>query len=135
MIITISGFPGSGKSTVGKLLAQQLGFQFVSMGDLRGALVMSKGLTIDQLNQIGEKEDWTDTEIDKKLKKLARKDKMIIDSGTAFHFIPKSFKIFLTVDPMIGAKRVFQHGRRDEKYSSLGETIRALDERMQSDAK
>ena len=38
MIITISGLPGSGKSTIGKMLAKKLGYKFYSMGDLRGKI-------------------------------------------------------------------------------------------------
>ena len=44
MIITISGWPGSGKTSVGKLLSKKLGYQFYSMGDLRGKVALEKNL-------------------------------------------------------------------------------------------
>jgi len=54
MIITISGLPGSGKTSVGKLIAERLGYEFLSIGDLRGSFASKKGLTIDELNKLGE---------------------------------------------------------------------------------
>ncbi|MGH9879179.1 MAG: nucleoside monophosphate kinase, partial [Nitrososphaerales archaeon] len=57
MIITIAGRPGSGKTTVAKEVAKRLGFKHLSTGDMRGQLAMEHGLTIDQLNEIGKKED------------------------------------------------------------------------------
>ncbi|MCX6741353.1 MAG: AAA family ATPase, partial [Candidatus Parcubacteria bacterium] len=46
MIITLSGKPGSGKTTVAKILAEKLGYKFYSTGDLRGQMAMKRGLTI-----------------------------------------------------------------------------------------
>ncbi|RJQ15544.1 hypothetical protein C4573_05285 [Candidatus Woesearchaeota archaeon] len=134
MIITITGLPGSGKSTIGKMLAQKLGYTFISMGDLRGKLAVSKGLTIEQLNALGEKEDWTDKLIDEEFKQLATQDNLVIDSRVAFHFIPDSFKVFLTVAMEEGAKRILHQKRDDESYSHLQETILALEKRINSDA-
>ncbi len=95
MIIVISGSPGSGKSTVGKILAKDLGYKFYSMGDLRGQMAMERGLTIDQLNEIGKTEDWTDRAADEYQKKLGEtEDNFVIDSWAGFHFLPQAFKIF-----------------------------------------
>ena len=108
MIITISGWPGSGKTTVGKLLARKLNYKFYSMGNLRGKTALEKNLTIDQLNKIGEDESWTDKDVDEYQKKLGEKeDNLIVEGRLSFHFIPKSLKIFLKVDQIIGAARIF----------------------------
>ncbi|MBU0540313.1 AAA family ATPase, partial [Patescibacteria group bacterium] len=64
MIITISGVPGSGKTTVAKILAERLGMKFYSMGDLRGKMATERGLTIDELNKLGETEAFTDNDVD-----------------------------------------------------------------------
>ena len=64
MIITISGKPGSGKSTVAKIIAAKLGLNKYSIGDLRGKMALDRGITIDELNEVGEKEDFTDKEAD-----------------------------------------------------------------------
>ncbi len=135
MIISISGLPGSGKTTVGKLLAKKLGFKFYSIGDLRGRMAMERGLTIDQLNEIGMKEEWTDREVDEYQKELGEKeDNLIIESRLGFHFIPESVKIFLDVDLETGARRIFENQRPDEKRKeSVKEIMRALKKRIEND--
>jgi len=130
MIISISGDIGSGKTTVGKLLAEKLGFKFYSMGDMRGEMAIARGLTINELNEIGEKEAFTDKEVDDFQKNLGETtDNFVIDGYVSFHFIPHAIKILITVDPDEGTKRVFQDTREDESYSSFEETKKALQER------
>jgi len=132
MIITISGKPGSGKSTVAKLLAEKLGYRMFSAGDLRGKIAMKHGLTIDQLNKIGEKERWTDEECDKLVEKMGKKeDNIVFDSWLAWHFIPKAVKIFLDVDLKESVKRIFKNQRPDEqKQSSVEGVFQMITNRM-----
>ena len=44
MIITISGKAGSGKSTVGRIVAQELNYEHYSMGDLQRLYAKEKGI-------------------------------------------------------------------------------------------
>jgi cytidylate kinase len=116
MIITIAGMPGSGKTTAAKLVAKELGYKFISTGDLRGKLAMKHGMTIDELNEVGKKERWTDKEIDDEVIRIGKEENNIVmDSWLAFHFIPDSVKIFLEVDVDEAAKRVFENQRPDEE--------------------
>lgn len=135
MIITISGLPGSGKSTVGKMLAKKLGYNFYSIGDLRGKMAMDKGMTIDELNKLGQEEDWTDRQADEYQTELAKKeDNFVIDSRLSWHFIPKSLKIFLTVNLKEAAQRIFRDQRPDEQHAnSVEELIERMKKRVISD--
>lgn len=139
MILTISGLPGSGKSTVGKMLAKKLNYEYFSVGELRGKMALDRGMTIDEFNKLGEKEEWTDREADAKQAQLsAGKDRIIFEGRMSWHAIPDSFKIFLTVDLDEAAKRVFHsfNNRPDEKKpTSLSETKQALTKRLSSDKK
>lgn len=137
MIIAISGLPGSGKSTVGKILAKKLGYKFYSMGDMRGKMAMERGLTINELNKLGEKEDWTDKIVDEYQQELGEKEQnFIIDGRLSFYFIPHAYKIFLTVNPREAAKRVFSDPRPDEKkVNSIEEQIKAMQKRVRDDEK
>ena len=137
MIITISGVPGSGKSTVGKILAKKLGYEYFSMGDLRGQMAIEKGLTIDELNALGEKEDWTDKRADEIQTQIGKeKDNFIFEGRLSWYFIPNSFKIFLTVDPKTAAERTLKNRaeRQDEKpIATLIEAEQAVLQRLASD--
>lgn len=135
MIITLSGLPGSGKSTIGKELAKQLDYKFYSIGDLRGKIAVERGLTIDELNEIGKKEDWTDKRVDDYQKELGEtEDNLIFDGRISFHFIPQSFKVFLDVDLKEAAKRIFKNQRTDEKpVDSEKELEKILKNRIEND--
>jgi predicted cytidylate kinase len=135
MIITISGLPGSGKTTVGKLVAEELGFEFYSIGDMRGRMAMDRSLTIDQLNEVGMKEEWTDKEADEYQKELGGKeDNLVIESRLGFYFIPASVKIFLKVDMRKAAERIFKNQRPDEeRRANVEEILESMRKRIESD--
>lgn len=136
MIITISGLPGSGKSTVGKILAKELGYEFFSVGDLRGKWATERKMTIRELNKLGEKEDWTDKKADEYQAGLAKKGgNLIIDGRLSFHFIPDSYKVFMKVDPDEGAKRILGDKRTDEDAEDFSQLKKDLDSRVKSDEK
>jgi len=139
MIISLAGYPGSGKSTVGKLLAKKLEYKKYSMGDLRRAEARERGMTLEEWNKFGETSEETDIPVDKRLEKLGKEeDNFVIDSRLAWYFVPNSFKVFLNVDPTVGAKRIYgdiKSGDRPEQkqYSSLDEVIQADQDRTDSD--
>lgn len=137
MIITISGVPGSGKTSVGKIIAERLGWPFYSVGGLRGKMAMDKGLTLDELNTLGETDKTTDTIVDDYQKELGSKeDNFVIEGRLSWHFIPKSFKVFLDCQPAEAARRILasKNERPDEKLATdLIEVQRVLVARLASD--
>jgi cytidylate kinase len=136
MIISLTGKPGSGKSTVAALLSKKLGIPWFSIGDLRGQMAQERGMTLSELNKLGEKEIFTDKEVDDYQSQLGQFGKSFISDGKlAWHFIPHSFKVFLDVDLQEGARRIFQTKRVDESYPSVEAAEKALAERLASDAK
>lgn len=137
MIISLSGLPGAGKSTVKNLLAQRLHHKTYSMGDMRGKLALSQGITIDALNALGMDTIATDQAVDAFQKHLGETENdFIIDGWLSWYFIPQSFKIFLTVEPQQAAERIFQDryrtvAREDEPlYRSVEETKEILEKRV-----
>lgn len=137
MKITISGMPGSGKTTVGEMLAGRLGLDFLSVGDLRGKMAAERGMTIEELNKLGETEAWTDREVDDYQAEYGRThNNFIVEGRLAFYFIPDSIKIFLDVDLRAAAERVFADPRPDEaRRASIEDEIQAMKERIESDKK
>ncbi len=132
MIITISGLPGSGKTTTAKNLAEKLGYKFWSMGDMRGEIAKRHGMTIDELNQVGKTEKWTDEEVDVFQTSLGKtQNNFIMEAWVGYHFIPHSIKIFLEVDPTVGAQRVYRDQRPDEPHQDSVATVqRMLEKRL-----
>ena len=117
MIVTISGQAGSGKSTVAKLLARALHYRHYSIGDMRRRMATERGLTLAQLNALGEAEAFTDQDVDEFQRKLGEEeDELVIDGRTSWYFIPHSTKVYL--DARLGerAKRVFSEERESERF-------------------
>lgn len=137
MIITISGYPGSGKSTVGKALAKQLHWKYYSTGDFMSAMAAERGMSLLELTKEAEKSKAIDIELDRRQQQLAKqKQNMVVDGRLSFHFIPKSLKVFLTVDSSVGAARVFGAKRRDEKENtSIEATKKNIRHRLASEKK
>lgn len=132
MIITIGGRSGAGKTTVARALAKKLKYKFYSIGDLRGKMAMERGMTIDELNEIGKKEIWTDKEVDEFQRKIGQKENnFVIEGWLSFYFIPHSFKVFLDVDPLVGAQRIFKNQRPDEpKQKTVAGVLKMIKKRM-----
>ncbi|MCR4278487.1 MAG: cytidylate kinase family protein [bacterium] len=141
MIISITGGPGTGKTSVGKILAKRLGFRFYSVGALRGKLAMDRNLTIDELNTFGETDSSTDNPVDEYQRELGiKEDDFVIEGRLSWHFIPHSFKVFLTCDIEEASLRIYNaqksnpEDRQDEStYNSAEDAKKAILNRVASD--
>jgi cytidylate kinase len=130
MIITITGTPGAGKTSVAKVLAMRLGMKFYSAGDILEKMADEKGITIDEL--ISGNDD-ADHEIDGFQKKLGKsEDNIIVEGKIAWHMIPKSFKILVTVNEHEGARRIYddkktgKHRTDEPDYASIDEAEKIM---------
>lgn len=134
MKITITGMPGSGKSTVGKILAEKLKMSYVSIGDMRRAVANLRGMTILEYNKLSED---TDSQVDNYQKDFGKNnDNIIVDGRTSFYFIPDSVKVYLDIDIKVAAKRILKDPRKTEKkYANQEELEKEIKERMENDRK
>ncbi len=123
-IIVMSGDIGSGKSSVATALKQMTGYDVIGTGTIQRAIAKRRGVTTLELNKISQTDRSIDDEIDSYVVELGKtQDNLILDSRLAWHFIPAAFKVFLSVDPVVGAERVFNASRNDENNPSLAVTL------------
>ena len=140
MIITITGEPGSGKSTVGKKLAEKLGYERHYIGQICRDAAKDKGMTLAEYNEYGETHPETDLEVDDYQKKLGKeKNNFIIEGRTSWFLIPHSIKLYITVDPLVGAQRVYEELKKensrneDKNIDTVEELVKSQQRRMKSD--
>ena len=119
--LTITGDLGSGKSAVSRLLQKATEYEIFSTGKIQREIAAKHGMSTLELNQYALTHPEIDDEIDDFSKRLGQKQaSCIVDSRLAWFFIPHSFKIFLSVDPEVAARRILgDTGRRSETYISL----------------
>ena len=126
-IITISGTPGSGKSTIAQKLAEKLNAERIYVGSIRRELAREKGMTLEQLNEYGLTHPETDVDIDQRIaieaREAAKKGAVIVEGRVQFHFIPESFKIFIHVAVEEGSRRIWKQmqNEADKKMRNEGE--------------
>lgn len=141
MIISFSGTPGAGKTTIAQRLARELGWPRYYIGGLRRQKAKEKGMTLEEYNRLGEKDPSTDLEVDRYQQELGEKeDDLIIEGRTSWYFIPHSLKVYLDVDPTEGAARVKEelehsNNRNEGESKALEEVRESIEERMRSDKK
>jgi len=140
MIISLSGAPGSGKSTIAKMLAEKLGWPRYYMGGLRREAAKKRGLSLAEYNKLGETDEATDKEVDEYQRELGEKqDNFIIEGRTSWYFIPHSLKIYLDVSQEAGAKRIFSNLKEkndrneDDNLHSWQDVLRSAQTRIASD--
>lgn len=137
LILSISGLPGAGKSTIAKVLAEKLGFKHFYMGGIIRDLAKKQGLT---LSEFYAKNMEVDKMIDSYLAKLGKKqDNFVVESRTAFHFIPDSIKIYLNIDLRVGAERIFKelkeaNERNEKACTNVDEALEGIKKRLKTEA-
>ena len=117
-----------------KMLAKELGYKHYSAGDMRRQLAKENGITLAELNKIGETESWTDVDVDNKLIAMGKnEDDFVLDAKIAEYLVPHAFKIFLTASLHERARRIFSVKRDEEKYHSIEEVETSLLARVECD--
>jgi cytidylate kinase len=79
LVITVSGFHGTGKTTVAEMLARALGLRHVSAGQLFRQMAEERGLSLSALSVRASEKDELDRLVDSRTKEEAKKGNAVID--------------------------------------------------------
>ncbi|MHA1527090.1 MAG: (d)CMP kinase [Promethearchaeota archaeon] len=98
MNLTISGLHGTGKSTIGNLVAEILKLKYYSTGQAFRDLAKERDMTLEEFTKYVEDHSEIDQDLDDKIISIAKQGNVIIDSQLGGFFLEKfvDFKIFLT---------------------------------------
>ncbi len=148
MIISITGNPGSGKSTIAKILVEKLKAQRINVGSMFREMARERGLTLEEFNLYAKSHPEVDIEADRRAaaqaRTLEKNGEIVLAEGRMqFHFLPESLKIFVYVDPAEGSKRIWKDlqsikenkERNQKEYTSYEETLAGTVIRDAEDAK
>ena len=125
MKITIFGNPGTGKSTVGKLLASQLGLEFNSSGNMFRGMAAELGITVEELDVRSQHDSQYDNKLDKMVAEYGKThDNFIFESRMAWHFIPDSIKLALVCEENEAARRVAEREGISQERAKENNSLR-----------
>ena len=126
MIITISGMPGSGKSSVARLIARRLRLRHISIGQRIRAIAKNQGKDINKLMDDRVAFNAIQREIERYIDELSERDDLIIEGRDAFYHIRDALHVFLLVEDQEAARRIYEDARDTEAYESIDEAKKEL---------
>lgn len=127
-IITVSGKPGSGKSSTSDKIAELLGYTRYSAGDTAREFMHEHGMTLAEFNARAEDDHSLDEAIDEALRELRDKDDIVIDSRLGFYWIPESFKVYLDLNLDVATARIYKDIDANEGRLKSGEVANSMSE-------
>jgi len=116
--ITISGPPGTGKTTVAKLLEQRLGLLYVYSGELFRQMAKKHRMSLERFGEYCERHREIDEELDQYQLSILRQGNVILEGRLSgwlahHHHIP-ALKVLLDASLDVRAGRIVNRERGDK---------------------
>ncbi len=130
MIITISGSPGTGTSTLSRILSRELDLRWVNSGELFRKIASDRGISLRELGRIAEESPEVDYLIDDAQRAMAKEAGGVFEGRLSGHVLEADLKILLKADRMVRAERI---ASREEKL--VEDALRESKAREESEAR
>lgn len=124
MLLTISGLPGSGTTTVSRILAERHGLEMISAGELFRSLAKEYGMTLAEFGELAESDDSIDLKIDERQREIAStRDNVILEGRLAGHMAGKALKVWIKAPVEVRVNRIAgrESGPFEEKLEETKE--------------
>ena len=117
MRIAISGPPGSGKTTLCKLVAKKLDYEFVLVGQLFRQMALERRVDLEAFGRLAEEDETIDKELDERMLALAKSNEDIVIEGRLAGPILKSRKVpvfaaYIDASEEVRASRIAERERK-----------------------
>lgn len=116
-IISLSGKPGSGKSSTADRIAELLGYTRFSAGEMVRKKIKENNITLAEYNAQAAEDPGLDEIVDSKLRELRSSTEIVVDSRLGFHWLPESFKVYLELDLKDAIDRVLKDAEQNASRS------------------
>jgi len=123
-IISMTGELASGKGEVSNILIKKLNYGIYRNGEYFRKLAKEMNMDVTEFNIYVKKHPEIDFQIERSAAEYAENnDEFIIDARLGWYAVPESFKVYLTVDIDVAAKRAFedQNRKSSENFDSIEE--------------
>lgn len=132
MLVTISGLPGSGKTTVARLVARTLGLEHVYAGNIFRRQAEANGLSLEEYLRRAEQDSSIDRELDGQMESRAARGEAVLEGRLAAFMADRAgapaLKVFLDATEVVRARRI-----RDREGGAAAERLREIQAREASD--
>jgi predicted cytidylate kinase len=135
VVITVGGLPGSGTSTVCRLLKDRTGYDYVYAGQIFRDMAGERNMSLSEFGKLCEEDPDVDRDLDLRMLDLARQRSEVILEGRMTGPLCKregikALKIYLDARPSVRAERL-----KERDGGEIEEVIGIMMEREDSERK
>jgi len=132
VLVSISGLPGSGTSTVGRAVARDLGLDHLDGGQVFRGLAAERGMDLVSFGALAEADPQIDVELDRRLGRRAAEGDVVLESRLAGWILTleghDGLRVWIACDADERARRVAGREGRDAREARAHNDAREASE-------